>query len=139
MKFAYYIYPDRRAIVARYVGHFTLDELVASAQLLWSDPRYARSYDGLVDVSDSSVGVAMCDLQPLVKFFREHRDTSEGRWAAVTSSPLATACALIYQRALARRHTFEIFSTWAAACTFLNIDVSPDTPLSGGGEPAGAN
>ena len=132
MTFNYDIFPERRTIVARYTGLFTLGELTAAAQLLWSDPRYVRSYDGLVDISHGSVAVAMRDVPPLMRFFREHGNTSEGRWAAVASAPLTTAWALVYRRALGARHPLEIFSTWEAACAFLGVDLRPDLPLVGG-------
>jgi len=132
MKFSYEIFPDQRTIVARYIGAFTLSELVTSAKTLWSDPRYSRKYDGLVDISDSSVNVAMSDFRSLLEFIRGHGSTSEGRWAAVASTPFATACGFMYQRAMVGRHTLEVFSHWETACEFLDVEVPRDVSLGCG-------
>lgn len=132
MIFLYDIFPEQRAVIVRYRGKFTLRDLTACAETLWSDPRYSRTFDGLADISDTSVSVAMNDFRPLVEFVRQNDRTSEGRWAAVATTPLATACGYIYQRALASRHTFEIFSTWEGASRFLKLDLPAEVPLTRG-------
>ncbi|MCX6955719.1 MAG: hypothetical protein NTV51_26545 [Verrucomicrobia bacterium] len=124
MKFDYEIYPEQKLILTRFSGAFTLEDLTGVAQRLWSDPRYSRSYGGVVDLTDTSVAVGRADFRALVDFVRRHKETSTGRWAAVAGSPLATACAIIYQRALAGRHTFEVFSTFEAAGQFLGVDLA---------------
>ncbi len=132
MEFAYDIFPAERAIVTRYAGRFTLAGLQATAEKLWSDPRYSRRYDGLVDLTDGSVGVGMTDFRALLDFVVGHPSTSEGRWAAVAISPLATACGLLYQRVVGRRHELAVFSSRAAACNFVGFQLD-DGPLVGGG------
>lgn len=127
MNFSYEIFPDRRAIVVRYVGTFTLEQLHASALTLWNDPRYARDYDGLVDVSHSSANVDITDFRAFVSLVRNDSRVSQGRWAAVVTTPFATACSFLYRSALASHHTFEIFSTWEAACEFLNLPIKQET------------
>lgn len=131
MEFTYDIFPAERLIVARYAGRFTFAELVATAERMWADPRYSRSFDGAVDLTDSAVGVGMDDFRALVNFLRDHKNTSQGRWAAVATSPLATACSLIYSRALASRHTFEVFATFPGASSFLGFDLGPGPLLPG--------
>ena len=132
MKFCYKIFPERRAIVARYAGALTLSELVASAETMWADPSYSRKFDGIADISDASLGVAMSDFRALLGFLRDHHRTSQGRWAAVATTPFATACGMMYRGALFGRHTLEIFSTWEAACNFINGDLPSDVSLGGG-------
>lgn len=122
MKFEYEIYPEKQLIVARYAGAWTLHELEAVAERLWSDQRYVRSYNGVVDLTDTTLSVGREDFRTLMEFLRGHKLTSEGRWAAVASSPLATACGLLYKRMLATRHTFEVFSTFEAAGAFVGVD-----------------
>lgn len=131
MQFDYEIYPEKRLIVTRYAGAFTLADLTKVARRLWSDARYARSFNGVVDLTDMGVSVGRSDFQALMDFVREHKDTSEGRWAAVASSPLATACGLLYKRALAKRHTFDVFSTFEAAGAFVGADLSGEPLFNG--------
>lgn len=132
MKFSYDIFPDQRTIVTRYAGVFSLSELVAATQLMWSDPRYSREFDGLADASDGSVSVTMGDFRSLMEFLKPQKQLSRGRWAVVTSTPFVAACGYIYQRAMAGCHTLEVFSTWETACAFLNLNLPRDTPLTGG-------
>ena len=121
MKFSYEIFPEQRLILQRYTGNPSLADVVASTRRLWADPRYSKTYDGIVDLSSSSAGISMGDLRALIGFMQQNDQTSTGRWGAVTSSPVTTACAMLYQRALAPRHKFEVFSSWDAACGFLGV------------------
>lgn len=125
MHFSYEIHPDRRVIVQRFAGQFSLADLLAAVRRLWADPLYSKSYDGIVDLSETSMGISMEDLRALIGFLQQRPETSTGRWGAVASSPLTTACAMIYRRAAAPRHQFEVFSSWAAACDFLGHQVPP--------------
>lgn len=126
MKFSYKIFPEQRVIVMRYMGVFTLSELIESAQNLWNDPRYSRSFDGIVDISHSSVSAAIGDCRALIEFVSKNEKTSEGRWAAVAGSPVATACAFLYRHAARNRHVFEVYSSWEAAKEFLHREL-PDS------------
>ena len=133
MKFSYAIDPERHLIFLRYTGHFTLAGLLAGTRRLWADPAYSRSYAGLIDLSDESLSVAIGDFHSLLDYLRDQPAISQGRWAAVTSSPFATACGLLYQKAISPRHPFEVFSSFEAAANFLRIEGPPpalkDCPL----------
>jgi hypothetical protein len=121
MTFAYDIYPEARSISVRYEGKFTLAGLLETTARLLDDARYAPEYDGLVDLTDVGLGVEMTDLRALIGYVQAHARVSRGRWAAVTDAPLATACSLVYKRAMAPQQTFEVFSTAEAACAFLGV------------------
>lgn len=123
--FTYEILPEKRAIVIRFRGHFTRAALASAVERLWSDPRYRTDYVGIVDLSDTTVGMAMEDFRHIVEWVRGQDRTSVNRWAAVASTPLATACALLYRRAMADRQRFEVFSTWEAACRYIEVDLPP--------------
>lgn len=124
MTFSYDIHPEQRVIVARYTGKFSLSELTDATKRIWEDPRYSKSYDGLLDLTDISLGVDMADFRGLVDFVRNSDKVSQGRWAAVTTTPFATACSLLYQKALMSRHTFEVFSTMEGACSYLGLQAT---------------
>lgn len=131
MEFNYDIFPAERVITTRYAGRFTFANLMDTAEQLWADPRYSPHFDGVVDLTDTTLGVGMDDFRALVNFVRDHKKTSEGRWAAIAISPLPTACGLIYSRALAARHTFEVFATFAGASSFLGLDLGSGPLLPG--------
>lgn len=116
------IKPEHRAIFVRCAGRLTVEDLFTIPRRLWADPRYSADYDGLVDVSDGALSLDLHDLRTLAAFLVHAPATSSGRWAAVASSPVVIACGLVYRTALRRRHPFELFSTWDAACGFLRFD-----------------
>ena len=126
MNFTYSIHPEKRAILLRYAGDFTLSELIDCSRKLWDDPAYSDEYDGIVDLSAGTLGLGIGDFRVFIDFMKSEPRVSRGRWAAVTTSPFVTACGLLYQQALASRHTFEVFSTWNAACAFLHQDMEPE-------------
>ncbi|HVW20611.1 MAG TPA: hypothetical protein VHC86_05305 [Opitutaceae bacterium] len=125
MSFDFEIFPAQRLILARYRGGMTLGELRESAERLWSDSRYSMAYDGIVDISDEGLNISIEDFRGLVGFLTAEDRTSRGRWAAVASSPLATAYGLLYQRALSPRHSLSVHSTWEAACAALHLNPTP--------------
>lgn len=123
MKAHYEIHSEKRLIFMRFTGAFTLAELTDVVKRLWADELYSRAYNGVIDATDSNAAVSRADFQALVEFVSAHKSTSEGRWAAVATSPLATACGMIYKRVMAKRHTFEVFSTLEAAGAFMGVDL----------------
>jgi hypothetical protein len=78
------------------------------------------------------VAVEIADFRALIDFVRGHARVSRGRWAAVAATPVATACGLVYKRAMAPGQTFEVFSTPEAACAFLGVR-SEHGPAAGAG------
>src|SRR5690606_19940097 len=66
MTFHYDIHPEQRTIHLRYTGAFTVRDLIAAATLLWSDPRYSQTFDGIVDLTDVSLRVTQSDLRALI-------------------------------------------------------------------------
>ncbi len=123
MKVLYEIFPERQLIVQRYLGAVAIGDFIAAAERLWIDPRYSPAYNGLADLTDLQVTVSVADTRKLAQLMAGHPRTTRGKWAAVIASPVGTAFAFIYQRLIRPRHPVEIFSTWEAACAYLDIDL----------------
>lgn len=121
MDFRYAIFPDKQLILQRYSGPFSLPDLFAASQRMWDDPRYCKTYNGIADLTDASASITTDDLENLVGFVFQNEKASIGRWAAIVTSPLGTAYALIFKRGIFPKHPFEVFSTWEAACDHLDI------------------
>ena len=121
MKFTYAIHPDHRVIFQRYEGRFTTSDLIAATRQMWADPAYCRDYNGIADASAASFGVDLHDFSTFISFLANREEMSVGRWAVVATSPLATACGFIYKKAVSSQHKFEVFSSWDAACDFVNL------------------
>lgn len=138
--FGYEIDVERRVVVMTCRGFWTRVQLTAALHRLWADPRYARSFDGLVDLRGAVLEVGIEDLHVLADYVLGHAAASHGRWAAVVVSPFTTAYAMLYRQSMMQRHPFEVFSTWEAACVYLGRALAPVEalrPLSGDAAPAG--
>lgn len=129
MKFSYAIDAPRRMIFMRYEGRCRAAHLLACARLLWADPAYSRLFDGYIDLTGAQADNALDDLNALVSLLRANAETGEGRYAAVTTSPVITAIGLLYQRAMAHRHAFAVFSSPEAAFQYLSFS-GPIPPLA---------
>lgn len=125
MDFRYDIFPDKQLILQRYTGPFSLQELFSSSRSMWEDPRYCKTYNGIADLTRASINISTEDLETLIHFVFKHEKASVGRWAAIVSSPLGTAYALIFKRGILPKHSFEVFSTLEAACEHLNVVLPP--------------
>lgn len=130
MTFGYQIFPEQSAIYVRYSGTFSFERLVETATTLWADPRYSRDYHGIIDFLHGPVSTSMADLRQLIAFVQQSVQTSRGRWAAVTTSPVPTALALVYGQAMVQRHAFEVFSSWEAACAFVGVEMDREAMRS---------
>jgi hypothetical protein len=131
--FEYEIDCEQRLIVSRCTGRFSLEALRTAVERLWSDGRYSSDYAGLVEIADPSATIAVQDLRSFIRFVRENARRSQERWAVVTTSPLATACAMLYREAMVGRHEFQVFSTREAACAWLKVKLpgAGELPLPG--------
>lgn len=122
MKFSYTIDPQQKLVLERFTGRFTVAEIIESVRLLWTDPRFDRSFAGIVDISGMEPTHDLSDLRAVLGFLKEERARiSTGRWAIVATSPLATAGAFLYQKAMAGTHPLEVFSTHEAAVEWLGL------------------
>ncbi len=126
MKFTYAIHSDHQVIFQHYEGRFTTSDLIAATRQLWADPAYRREYNGIADASDVSLRVDLQDFGAFISFLAGRKEMSVGRWAVITASPLVTACAFIYKKAVSSQHKFEVFSSWDAACDFVNLPQIPE-------------
>jgi hypothetical protein len=125
MKFSYRIDASGRIVFQRYEGSCTVAELLTCIRRVWSDPAYSRDYGCYVDLTAVKPHAALDDLNRLVEFLRAQPHASQGRCAAVTHSPVLTACGVLYQKAMADRHAFAVFSSPEAALAFLQFDGPP--------------
>lgn len=123
MKFRYIIDPQRQVICQAFEGDFTAQQLIACIERLWADPDYHRSFGGIVDLTAMDAGAIILELPALMKFLKGNPRLSQGRWAAIATTPMATAASLLYRHDIAPEQTFGVFSTWEGACDFLQVDI----------------
>jgi hypothetical protein len=130
MHYGHSIDSDRQLIFQVFAGHFTVADIIECTRCLWDDPSYSTTHNGIVDITQMSPGAVIADLHSLTAFLKDHPKTSRSRWAVITDSPLVTAGSLFYKTLMSGRHSLEVFSTWEAACTYLQLDsFRPSEPV----------
>jgi hypothetical protein len=123
MDLYYTIYPDKNLVVASHRGTFEVREYIEHILCFMEDPLYQKNLDGVIDLSGISVEIMPSDMQVLFDFLTTHEKTPSGRWACITTTPLATAYTMIYQRAAIQHDSFGIFSTWEATERFMGCEI----------------
>lgn len=135
MTFEYVIIPSQNCIAQKFTGTVTLKDVMACAEKMWADPDYRREYGVLSDLRDAATSGDVRDVGALFQFL-QRSETSRGLWAAIFSQPRATALAFLFQATLPLASQLGIFSTWEAACDYLEVDIAaslfpPAPPLDG--------
>jgi hypothetical protein len=129
MNYGHVIDTQRQFIFQVFSGAFSTAQIIACTQRLWNDPAYSKTYSGIADISLMTPSSGSGDLRAVINFLQSDHHTSEGRWAVITSSPLAAASSMVYKKAMAGRHVLEVFSTWECASGFLQLDL-PQPPVA---------
>ena len=124
----YEIFPERRLVFLRLGGECTFTQLKTAIEQLWGDGKFSHAYNGLVDLTDTKIGISSSDFHALMGFVLGQKSTPRGRWAAVSASPLVTAFAMLYQRLSRERHSFGVFSSLGPAAQFIGLSLDDDPP-----------
>jgi hypothetical protein len=128
MNYGHVIDPQQHFIYQVFEGGFSLAQLIACTRCLWNDPHYSKLHHGITDISRMTPLKGLDNLQALIAFLKSRPETSQGRWAVITTTPMVTAGAMLYQRAMLAQHPFDVFSTWESACDHLLLDM-PSPPI----------
>lgn len=124
--YSHTINPKRRLIIQRFDGSLSLANVCDGAEKLWADPQYDPAFDGITDLSHSVANGTVDDVRSLCRFVLNRPKASTGRWAIVTNDPKITAFVLVFSR-LAPKPALSVFSTWAAATAFMQVESLPPT------------
>ncbi len=124
MTYQQLILPELRCIASRFIGPGTWQDLTRASELLWTNPAYDRSYDGIMDLTRAQIAVNTSDIPAMVSFYR-NSSTSTGRWAVIVTDPKSTAFSLLFKTAAVAQPWIEIFASWENASRFLHTDLSP--------------
>ena len=125
MKFSYAIDPVRKIVFLRFEGMCNAGQVLVAISQLWADPGYDKTFDVYIDLTRMLNGAAFEDLNKLLDFLRDRDEVCTARIAAVTQSPVLTACGMLYQKAMSHRHAFAVFSSPEGARAHLNLHGPP--------------
>lgn len=126
-KHSFTILSDHQLILCRFRGHVTLADIKRGTELLWADPAYDPSYNGIVNLEGVTTRAGLDELQALIGFFQA-RNSSTGQWVVVFSEPKSTTLGMLFKAAWSGSFRIEIVSTWEAACRFLNVNLPVFSP-----------
>ena len=89
------------------------------ATQIWSDPRYERNFRTLIDLSQATLSLYPAELREHCQWLNQSTQSLQGRTALVASRPVETALGLMLQNGLRPYREVAVFSTIAAAESFL--------------------
>lgn len=123
--------PERELIVARYIGRTTVQDMKDLALIIWADPDYSQNFDGIIDYRDSELNASPDAISEIADFFLHASEASYGRAAIVAARPLETALNFLFAERMQRRNVLRVFTTWEAACRFVErLDARDPRELS---------
>lgn len=126
MRHAFHIAPERRLIVARYIGQTTVEDMKDLADKIWAHPDYNQNFNGILDYRKAEMNASPDAISAIADYFLNASDASYGRAAVVTSRPLETALNILFADRMQRRNVLQVFTTWEASCEFLGLERLPD-------------
>ncbi|GAB5522124.1 MAG: hypothetical protein RhofKO_43750 [Rhodothermales bacterium] len=110
----------RKRVSIRMTGHILGTDLHEMIQHVWAAPDYDPSYDGVLDLVDATISIAPREVYDLVHIVRDSENHLRGRFAFISSHPLATAMSMLYQYRSHAERQVAVFSTLAAAEAWLD-------------------
>jgi len=117
------IYPEQRLIVLVYHGDVTINDVIQATKDMVALPNFSNEFDGIADYRDANVRFTVKELAGLTQKVKDD-DMAHGTWCLLATTPLETAMMAFFQKQLHDLHPISIFSTVAAASSYLGCDLS---------------
>ncbi len=117
--------PEREMVVVRYIGPTTVQDMKDIAAMIWADPCYNQNFNGIIDYREAVLDASSAAIGEIAEFFLHASEASYGRAAILVKTPLETALNILFARRMQGRNVLQVFTTWEAACGFLEVWV-PD-------------
>jgi len=127
MKASHRIHADSGYVHITLEGAVTLPDLAQHVQVVWADPAWNPSYDGIVDCSNASLAISETELQALAMGMQKDPRCSLAKWAFVVSTAAAFAKVRKVEHVADPKSTLRIFFDLPSAEKWLRSKV-PTTP-----------
>jgi hypothetical protein len=120
----YAILPCDRLILERLSGPISYQDIVSLTEKVWSDEKYDKSYDGIVDIRHASLDMTRANLELFARLILASESASEGRVAVISTKPVETALSYLLADRLTEGAALSVFSTWEAVVGHLGLPES---------------
>jgi hypothetical protein len=114
---------EKQLFIAKYIGLFSVTELMELTQMIWNDSDYDEHHDYILDITEAHFKITSQDILNLVKFFNLEMKAIQGKGAVVVVQPIYTAAISILSKK-ATDYTGNIcYSNIEGACLAMNTPV----------------
>jgi hypothetical protein len=120
----YLISNEKQLFIAKYIGLFSVTELMELTQMIWNDPEYDVHHDYILDITGANFKITSQDILNLVRFFNLEMKASKGKGTVVVIQPIFTAVISILSKK-ATDYTGNIcYSNIEGACLAMNTPIA---------------
>ena len=125
-KFHYSIDHKNNVVFKKVSGEISMDELISFNKMIFSDLQHKKGLNILTDISDSFPSFHVFELNKIISFLSTKNEVlSNAKFAFIIKSPrhaVDTQIVKDMSESINLNVHFEIFSTYEAACRWLNIN-----------------
>lgn len=118
------IFPKDEFILEVFDGKVFFNDIIEVTQKIWSHPDYDAEFDGISDLSKADVKLSRDEMNQFIAAIEESQKRVSGRLAIITSKPLATAFAILFEKKVRFNPGVKVFTTHEGAVHFLGKDRS---------------
>lgn len=124
MEFKYYIDKERKIVIRAFYGEVSLNLLEESLKIVWNDPEYDPTFNGLADFRECKMLFSKERLLKIIKVVADNVMSLQGKVAILVTEPISAAMATIYEEKLERISKVEVFCYTSNAAEFLQVNVN---------------
>ncbi len=120
MQYTYQIITEHELVIEKITGEVTVEALAEKTQVVFSDPLYAPTYNGVMDLRNAVSRMSKVELYGFASLISETEMFGQSKWAIIADDPIVVALSHIFQQRIPDQNTLGIFCTVKAAAEFIN-------------------
>jgi len=117
----YVISEGHALILEKFVGEMTVDLVIATAESIWSQPEYKKTFKGLADLRSCNLAINLRDIIKLVMFLGKSDKTTTGFFVILVNSSDGVAKSLIFNSRIGSIMNLHVVSHLDSALRHLAI------------------
>ena len=120
MEYTYQIITEHELVIEKISGEVTVEALAKKTQVVFSDPLYLPTYNGVMDLRNAVSRMSKVELYGFASLISETEMFGQSKWAIIADDPIVVALGHIFQQRIPDQTTLGIFCTVNAAAEFIS-------------------
>lgn len=123
MEYTYQIIPEHQLVIEKLTGEVTVAALSEKTQVVFSDPLYQPTYNGVMDLRNAVSRMTKVELYGFASLISQTEMFGQSKWAIIADDPIVVALSQIFQHRMPDQTTIGVFCTIQAAAEFISKPV----------------